>query len=126
MNSNVKSIARPGFTLLEMMASIAILTIVLLAAGSVMTLAARANINATNPNNPTNQIALARSAVDQMSDDLKMAKSFAARNATSVTFTVPDRTGDSIDETITYSWAGAGTPVMRQFNGAAPVSIADN
>jgi len=111
--------AKRAFTLVEMLASLVILSIIMLAAGAVMTLAARAFDNSTNTNNPAVQTAAARSAVDQISDDLKMANSIPTTGPTSITFTVPDRTGDGADETISYSWAGAGQPLVRIFNGVA-------
>jgi hypothetical protein len=41
--------------------------------------------------------------------------------------TVPDRTGDSVDETIRYSWSGtAGDPLVYQFNGGTSLSLASN
>jgi prepilin-type N-terminal cleavage/methylation domain-containing protein len=116
---------RTAFTLVEMLASLTILSIIMLSAGAVMTLAARAFSNSTNTNNPSVQAALARSAVDQIADDMKMANSFPTTGPTSVTFTVPDRTGDGADETISYSWAGAGQPLVRTFNGV-PTTMASN
>jgi hypothetical protein len=45
-----------------------------------------------------------------------------------VTFTVPDQNGDGLPDTIRYAWAGAGTPLMRTFNGlpSPAASVLDN
>jgi hypothetical protein len=57
-----------------------------------------------------------------------VAVSFSEQTATAATFTVPDRNGDSLPETIRYAWAGAGSPITRQVNGLpVPAAvIADN
>jgi hypothetical protein len=59
--------------------------------------------------------------------DLQTAKSFTERTATAVTFTVPDRDGDNIDETIRYAWAGTpGDPLTYQLNGGTATTLADD
>jgi hypothetical protein len=70
----------------------------------------------------------ARAAADQIAADLKMALSITEQTPTAVTFTVPDRSGDGVTETIRYAWAGPGSPVTRQCNGqpVPAASIADN
>jgi hypothetical protein len=58
---------------------------------------------------------------------LKVALSITQQTATTLTFTVPDRNGDNVAETISYSWDGvSGHPLTRQYNGGALLSIADN
>jgi len=52
--------------------------------------------------------------------DLNEAIRFTERTAAAVTFTVPDRTGDGMTETIRYAWSGAaGDPLTYEFNGSA-------
>ena len=59
-----------------------------------------------------------RQAIDEMTADLRLALSVTEATTTAVTFTVPDRTGDDVAETIRYTWSGtAGDPVIRTFNG---------
>ena len=38
--------------------------------------------------------------------DVGMALSFSERSTKAITFTVPDRNGDSLVETIRYAWSG--------------------
>jgi prepilin-type N-terminal cleavage/methylation domain-containing protein len=130
---------RAAFTMVELTVSLAILSIVVLACGSVIVLAARALNNSTAGSGA--RATAARAAMDQISADLKAATGFSERTASAVTFTVPDRTGDGQPETIRYAWSGAaGASIVvgattytvapytltRQFNGGAPVSVADN
>lgn len=53
---------------------------------------------------------------DRIIAELSVAKSVAASSPTGVTFTIADRTGDSADDTIEYSWSGEGTSLRRRMN----------
>jgi hypothetical protein len=66
-------------------------------------------------------------ALTRIATDLRLALNFTERTATALTFTVPDRTGDGVVETIRYSWSGtAGNPLLYQFNAGAAVTMATN
>jgi hypothetical protein len=113
-------------TLVEMVVSLTIVSILLGACGSVMLLASRViGISAAGP---AVSMAVADAAADQVAADLHMALQITERTATAVTFTVPDRNGDSTPETLRYAWAGAGSPLTRQYNGqpAPAASMAEN
>lgn len=59
--------------------------------------------------------------------DLQDASSISEQQSRSITVTVPDRTGDSIDDTIRYSWTPSpGNPTFRQFNGGTSENILDD
>ena len=61
----------------------------------------------------------------QVSDELATALSVTEMEANSVAFTVSDRDGDGLGETIRYSWGGtSGDPLTRELNGGAPVTVA--
>ena len=71
--------------------------------------------------------------MDQISDDMKAATKIEPlyvppwpTGTIGATLTVPARNGDTSPETIVYSWAGTGQPIMRQYNSQTAVSIADN
>lgn len=118
--------SRRAVTLVEMVVSLGITSIILCACGSVMLITNRAiSISAAGPVVST---ALANAAADQVAADLKMALQITERTATAVTFTVPDRNGDSLPETLRYAWAGPGSPLTRQYNGQpVPAAVvADN
>jgi hypothetical protein len=108
----------------ESLISLVIVVTIVLACVSVIALAARATGGA-GPS-AQSQAATIRSATDQVTADLKMALNITSQSSSAITFTVPDRTGSGSPNTITYSWASAGSSLMRQFNGGTAVSIADN
>src|SRR5689334_20631330 len=109
-----------SFTLLEMVVAMAVMSILTAAIGSVILLASRALPGARGPTETT---LTASAALDQLVADLRAATGITAAGATAVTFTVPDRTGDGIDDTVSYAWAGAGSPVVRTFNGDAGAQL---
>lgn len=103
-----------AFTLVEMVLSLAIVAVLVGAMTSVMTLSLRAIDDRINPAGKTVRAA---EAADLILADLAVAIAFTERTETSVSFTVPDRTGDGLPETIRYAWSGvAGDPVVREFN----------
>lgn len=106
--------AAPAFTLAEMVLSLAIVAVLVGAMTSVLMLSLRAIDDRTNP---AGKAVRAAEAADQILADLAVAIEFTERSATSATFTVPDRTGDGLPETIRYVWSGvAGDPLVREFN----------
>jgi prepilin-type N-terminal cleavage/methylation domain-containing protein len=125
MSKQIPSCRRPAFTLVEMLVSLSIISIVMLALGSVVVLAGRALTTATSGS--ASQAALARSAIDMMTSDLEVAISITEQTSTAVTVTVPPRGADISPETIRYAWDGvAGHSLTRQYNSGAALSIADN
>lgn len=113
----------PGFTLIELTISLAIMAIIATALGSTIVLASRA---LDQDAGPAAAAVAARRATDRLLADLAAATGFSERTATSVTFTVPDRDGDGAPETIRYAWSGSsGDALTRQYNGAAAETFAD-
>ena len=114
---------RAGVSLIELIASTAIIGILAVALGSTMILSARANEQAVQlAETPNNQ-----GIVKQIASDLQLATAFTQRTDTTVTFTVPDRDGDNIPETISYAWSGIpGDPLVYQYNNSSVVTIADD
>ena len=59
-------------------------------------------------------------ALVELLADLEFALAFSEKTDHALTFTVPDRDGDFISETIRYAWSGTpGDPLTRQYNGGA-------
>ncbi len=113
--------SRPGLSLVEMAVAIAVVSVLLVAIGSVVVVAAKALPTARGPGEANLS---AGAALDSISAELRMARTITESTATSVAFTVADRDNDGHDETIRYAWAGvAGNPVTREYNGAAPVPV---
>src|SRR5581483_935801 len=114
--------AARAFTLIEMVVSLAVLSILVVVLGSALTLALKAN--GTGATNASDSFT-AGDVADRITADLNVADNFTDRStATAVTFTVPDRNNDGLDETIRY--ALSGTTLSRQYNGGTAVALASN
>src|SRR6476659_7316558 len=100
--ANQKSQIR-AFTLIEMLISLAIMTVIAAALGSTIVLASRALDQQAGPGAST---VAARRATALLLGEAAGATAFSDRTATAVTFTVPDRDGDGTPETIRYAWSG--------------------
>lgn len=112
---------RRGHTLAEVLISTLVVSVIMGAMVSLMLMGTRALRTTAGDVSDSGDV------LDQVITDLNLAKSFGEQTATTVTMTVPDRDGDSQDETIRYSWSGtAGDSLMRTYNGGTPVAVADN
>ena len=110
-----------GFTLIEMVTSMAILGILMLACGSIVKMAT--NATGTSAVRAASQLQAA-DAASRMVDDLNVALNFTQRTAKATTFTVPDRLSAGSPQAVTYSWSGvAGAPLLRTFNGGAATAV---
>lgn len=113
----------PGLTLIELLITMAISTIIMLAIGSSMLLATRALPDA---HSPANAVITAGEIAEQLTTELQYAVTFTERTATAVEFSVADRGGDDVPETIRYEWSGTpGDPLTRQYNEQSLVNILD-
>lgn len=113
-----------AFTLVEMVTSLAILSILLLACGSIVMMATRATTDGATRNATQLQAA---DAAAQLTDDLNVALNFTQRTALATTFTVPDRLNAGSPQVVSYSWTGnPGDPLLRQFNAGTATAILSN
>jgi hypothetical protein len=104
-----------------MIASLVIMSILLVAMGGALALSSQA---VPDEDNRTTRIVDASAVIDQIASELTYAITFSELTETAVTFTVADRDADSVVETIRYAWSGtAGDPLTRQCNGGAIVEI---
>lgn len=124
MNTSRTQSKRGGYTLLELL--VASLSATLLVAGlaSAMFLASRT----ADSTDTTGEAAIqAHAAISDFTADVQLATSFSEISDTAVTFSVPDRNGDDVTETIRYAWSGTkGDPLTRQYNGGAVATVAEN
>jgi len=114
-----------AFTMVEMVVSLAIMTVLLSAMASAVVLASRAL-----PDESALSIQLSRGfeACDRMGVDLGEATSVSETGDTAVAFEVPDR-GQEADgpESVRYAWSGTpGDPLTLEFNGDAPTTVCEN
>ena len=115
---------RGGFTLIEMVMSLVILSVLLLACTSIVMMATRATGDTATRNLSQSQAA---DAASQMTDDLNVATNFSQRTSLATTFTVPDRLNSGAPQVVSYSWTGTpGDPLLRQFNGGPRTAILAN
>ena len=123
MHRHVRHMRRKSgaFTLLEVMLSTVIISMIMMAMVSVMTLSTRC-LNSKGEN-----IIRASDVIDEITTDLNLAMSFSERTDTAVTFTVPDRNNNGQSETIRYFWSGTpGDSIVRTYNGGNEVAVAED
>lgn len=108
-----------GFTLIELLVVTAIMGILMAAVGSAMIVAVKASPSAASPEQLTRDSDL---AVQEIARELSQATSIFSAAADSVSFSVPDRTGDAVPESITYRLNGES--VMRTINSGTEIPIA--
>ena len=105
---------RRGFTLIELVVSLGIVAVLSMALGSTILISTRALPNAGG--GPETKAASGR-ALQILGADIRLATSVAMPDVRTLTLTVRDQTGDAVDETITYAWAGSsGDPFTRTYN----------
>jgi prepilin-type N-terminal cleavage/methylation domain-containing protein len=112
--------SRPGFSLIELVLSIGVVSVLAVSMTSVMVLTSRAI--PTSKDRDQNAIK-SRISLEQLESDLAMAIEVSNRTAAGFTLKVPDRTGDTLPETIVYHWPGTGQPLTRTVNGSAGATI---
>jgi prepilin-type N-terminal cleavage/methylation domain-containing protein len=110
-----------GYSLVELVVSVAILGIILLGAQSAVMISSRAM---PSQNAPVSRVIAAASSLDTFAKELTYAINIQSSSANSITFTVADRNADNQPETITYQWSGvSGHPLTRQYNGGTVTSV---
>lgn len=113
-----------GFTLAELLVSIAVTMVIAVGIGSSMLIASRAMPDADNP---ASAAITAVEAAEQLTAELQYAISINNRSTTMIEFTVADRNGDEVDEMIRYEWSGTpGDSLTRQYNGGAVVNLLED
>lgn len=112
-----------GYTLVELVLGLAVTSVLLTGMASALLIASRA----ANPTGPTPKILTGSRAVQDILNELHYALTFTERSANAVEFTVADRNGDALPDTIRYAWSGiAGDPLTRQYNGGTVVTVAED
>ena len=116
--------ARRGFTLVELMVSVAMVAVLSVAMGSAVLIASRA---IDKGDSSASRTIAAADVVERIKSELRLATGFSQRTAKAVAFTVPDRDGDGAEESIGYAWSGVpGGPLVRTYNDAAPETVAED
>ena len=90
-----------AFTLLELVIAISIMSMLSMAAMGMMMFSARQTATAAEIDQKSFN---ARDIIDEVMVDIAFALNFTERRSDAISFTVPDRTGDGIPESIRYAW----------------------
>ena len=113
-----------GFTLLEMVVTVAIMSVIMLGLGSAMIIAGHAVPDAGNP---TRASLAGAQVADQIATELQYAIAINSYTPNAIEFQVADRDGNDVPETIRYAWSGTpGDPLIRQYDSAASVTVLDD
>ena len=114
-----------GFTLVELVASMAIMTILLGGIASAVVLATHA---LPDEDDPSERTAAAIAVVEQIAGDLTLADTFLLADPDAVRFTVPDRGhGDVGPETMRYAWSGTpGDTLQHRYNGCPAITLCED
>lgn len=103
-----------GFTLLETVLSLAVMSIIL----GAIAMALVSSAGALESGRDENAARSAASAIlSETADELRTASKVLSRDNAGLAVEVPDRDGDGRDEVIRYSWAG--TTIQRKVNDSA-------
>jgi len=110
--------------LVEIVVSLSVMSILMLAMGSTLLVATRALPNAERVTSKLNQ---ASQIAEQMTAELQEARHITEQSAGAITFTVADRDGNGSPECIRYAWSGtAGDPLTRQYNHGSVVDVLED
>lgn len=113
--------AARAYSLIELTVSLAIVSILVTAIGSLIILASKAI-----PRDDGVFAASLGGAVlaEELIDDAAFALAFKQVSKTALEFTLADRTGDAAAETVRYAWSGTpGHPLTRTINGSSPIVV---
>ncbi|MCH7886097.1 MAG: prepilin-type N-terminal cleavage/methylation domain-containing protein, partial [Planctomycetes bacterium] len=115
---------RCGFTLVELIAAMTVMTILMMGMGSAMIITSRAIPDDQSPMSIASE---SRNVLDRLTEDLLYATSITEKAATAITIIVADRGhGAAGPETIRYAWSGTpGDPLTLEYNGAPAVNLVD-
>ena len=115
---------RPGYTLIELVLAMAITGILLTGMSASIVIASRA----ISEGYDVVGLALRTSdSLGELNSDLSTAEDFLDRTSSAVTFTVPDRDGDGVSETMKYWWTGESDGrLMRQVNYGPEITLAED
>lgn len=110
-----------GFTLAELVLSMAIMSILMTGLASAILIASHA---LPDEGSVGSTVVESAGVADQIVEELRAAIWIREHTATAVSFTVPDRDGDAVPERIRYAWSGTpGDPLTRQYNGGSVVQV---
>lgn len=113
--------AAGGSTLIELVIASACATMLLAGLASSIFISSRAF---DEHGAETAKTRAARSVVNEILADMQYAIRFSERTGNAVAFTIPDRDGDMVPESVRYAWSGiVGAPLTKELNGSPPAVL---
>ena len=110
-----------GFTLMELVVSMFVTSILVVALGSSMLIAGKAMPGADTPEA---SLLEASGNAFPLAQELQYATEVTLVTPHEITFTVADRDDDEVPESIHYQWSGTpGDPLTRQMNSNSQVTL---
>ncbi len=107
-----------GFTLLEIVISLTIMSVLVVAMGSALLVASR---GMPDPDSPLSEKISSARMIDQIAGELQYAFTVNYASATSIEFII-ERNGTPV--AVKYSWSGLeGDPLVRQYDGGTPINV---
>ena len=118
-----RSRLRRGYTTLELVVNLASASVLLMGLASTVYISTFAFSDV----HESRALSGAAEVQADMMADLQCATSFISANADEITFTVPDRNGDGVEETISYFESNSPEGrLMYSMNGAPAGVLLDN
>ncbi|MFU8828030.1 MAG: type II secretion system protein J [Phycisphaerales bacterium] len=103
-----------AFTLIELVMSLSLVGMVLVALGSILSISMRAMPQA---HDAASHIRATGFPASVMAEEISSATSIELIETQQIRFRLADRSGNGLPETITYSWSGTpGDPLLRKVN----------
>ena len=111
-----------GFTLFELIASMAAASVLMVGLSSALYIAVQ-GVDVSD--SPSAAVLDGQAVIVDMQADLQYALTITEQTLTAITVTIPDRDDpDTAPETIRYAWGGnAGDPITRQYNGGVAAVV---
>ncbi|MEM7477699.1 MAG: hypothetical protein AAF483_22145 [Planctomycetota bacterium] len=103
------SLRRSGFQLIELIVSLSSASLIVAGTATSIYLASQSQNVAQQSHVSYSTL---QESTNRLRTDLAEMKSIVNKESTAITFTVPDRNGDGIDETIYYRWDGYDNPLQ--------------
>lgn len=116
--------SRLGYSLIEMVLSLTLLSLVMATVSSAVIFAGSAS---QDEDGPEMTLAMDGRAISQIAEDLSLAGYLLEQSDNTVTIVVADRTGDGNPDRIRYAWSGkAGDPLTYQINDDNAINLLDS
>lgn len=106
---------RNAFTLIELVVSVAAATLLMAGLASALYI----SVQVFDAQFATMQATRAAEVQADLLQDLSRATAFTSRTADTITFTVPDETGDSAEDTLSYVYDSGGGTLSLSLNGSS-------